>query len=357
MNRKTRKIIHIDMDCFYAAIEMRDQPHYLNKALAVGGKPEGRGVIATCNYKARKFGVHSALSSREAVRRCPDLIIVPPRFQLYKQESQKIRDIFLRYTKIIEPLSLDEAFLDVSDCEQLNGSATLIAQSIRQSIFEELNLTASAGIAPNKFLAKIASDWKKPNGQFTIKPNDIDEFIKSLPIEKIHGVGKATQKKMHSLNIYTCLDLQNKDLAFLMRHFGTWGERLSELCRGIDERSVKVSRVRKSLSTETTFNKDLDSWEKVEQKMDRIYEEFVYRWKKSNLSGDQVKSLQVKIKYDNFESMTRETQISDLPTFEFCLSFLQKAYYENSRPIRLIGLGVKLKVSETKKQRDQLPLF
>lgn len=357
MKITAQKIIHVDMDCFYAAIEMRDKPQFSDKALAVGGRPEGRGVIATCNYKARKFGVHSALSSREAVKRCPDLVILPPRFSLYKEESKKIREIFKRYTDLIEPLSLDEAYLDVTECSQFNGSATLIAQEIRKNIFDELQLTASAGIANSKFLAKIASDWKKPNGQFTIKPEEISNFVATLPIEKIHGVGKATQKKMHKLNIFTCNDLQEKDKFYLIRHFGKWGERLYDLSRGIDNRKVTTDRIRKSLSVERTFSYDLEDWEQIENKMDDIYEEFIFRWKKNNLSGENIKSIQVKLRYDNFESITRETQIHELPLYDFCVDFLKKAYYENSRPIRLIGLGVKLKVKESKENKNQLPLF
>ena len=353
----SRKIIHIDMDCYYAAIEVRDNPNLRGKTVAVGGRPEGRGVISTCNYEARKFGVRSAMSSREAIKRCPQLIILPGRYSDYKEDSQRIREIFRRYTEKIEPLSLDEAYLDVSECEQFEGSATLIAQDIRKKIFEELQLTASAGIANSKFLAKIASDWKKPNGQFTVTPPQIADFVYQLPIEKIHGVGKATQKKMHKLNIYTCADLQQKDLPFLIRHFGKWGERLHQLCRGVDDRPVKSSRVRKSLSTERTFSYDLEDWNQIENKMDDIYEEFLYRWKKNNLSPEIVRSFQVKLKYDNFESITRETQIHELPTIEFCTEFLQKAFYENPRPIRLIGMGVKLKTQDKKEDKDQLPLF
>ena len=218
-----RKIIHVDMDCFYAQVELRDRPELRGKPVAVGGCPDNRGVISTADYVARKYGVRSAMSAAYAMKICPHLTIIHQGFQKYKLESEKIREVFCRYTNLIEPLSLDEAFLDVTESTECEGSATFLARKIRSEIFAETGLTASAGIASNKFLAKIASDWKKPNGQFTVHPNDIDKFMVDLKVEKIFGVGKVTAKKMNSLGIYTCYDLQGLSHSDLIRNFGKWG--------------------------------------------------------------------------------------------------------------------------------------
>jgi DNA polymerase-4 len=254
-----KKIIHIDMDCFYAAIEMRDNPRLKNKPVAVGGNPEKRGVICSCNYIARKFGVHSAMATAKALRICPKLILLPVNMEKYRAASEKIHKIFRSFTDIIEPLSLDEAYLDVTDCKHFCGSATLIAKSIRDKINWQLKLTASAGVAPNKLLAKIASDWNKPNGQLVITPENIESFISSLPVKKIFGVGKVTAEKLTKLGIKTCADLQKISLHDLIKRFGNFGAQLYELCRGIDNREVKPNRIRKSLSVEETFMQDLVS--------------------------------------------------------------------------------------------------
>ncbi len=230
-----RKIIHIDMDCFYAAIEMRDDPSLRSIPIAVGGSADRRGVISTANYEARRYGVHSAMSTAIALRLCPQLKVVSGRMALYKETSIHIRKIFARYTDLIEPLSLDEAYLDVTDCSQLHGSATLIAEAIRQQIFDELQLTASAGIAPIKFLAKIASDMNKPNGQFVITPQNIDQFILTLPLRKIPGVGKVTAQKLADMGLTTCADVQNYDVVTLIKSMGKFGQVLWERCHGIDE--------------------------------------------------------------------------------------------------------------------------
>lgn len=351
-----KKIVHIDMDCFYAAVEMRDRPDLASKPLAVGGRPEGRGVITTCNYVARKYKVHSALSSREAVRRCPDLIILPNRFEVYRQESRKIRKIFEKYTNLIEPISLDEAFLDLSENSLFDGSASETAKAIRWEIFETTGLTASAGIANCKFLAKIASDWKKPNNQFTITPAMIPEFMKSLPVKKIPGVGKQTQKKMAQLKIETCLDLQKLSLDQLRFQFGSFGDRLYDLSRGVDHSKVKSSRQRKSISVENTFSKDLTEWESVEKQIFKLFDELKIRMNKAKIQDDQLKSMAVKFKFSDFRSLSKErsTRLMDRQAFRD-LAF--DHYLENNEPIRLIGIGFKLKSQTLKKQRGQLNLF
>ncbi|MBI3311797.1 MAG: DNA polymerase IV [Serratia liquefaciens] len=229
-----RKIIHVDMDCFFAAVEMRDDPSLRDIPLAIGGSADRRGVISTANYPARRYGVHSAMSTAMALKLCPHLKLLPGRMAAYKEASLHIREIFARYTPLIEPLSLDEAYLDVTDCSQCNGSATLIAEKIRQTIADELNLTASAGIAPIKFLAKIASELNKPNGQYVITPAQVPAFLQQLPLSKIPGVGKVTAKRLEEVGLITCADVQQYDLAALLKRFGKFGRVLWERCQGID---------------------------------------------------------------------------------------------------------------------------
>ena len=248
-----RLCLHIDMDCFYAAVEERDNPSLKGRPIAVGGEGR-RSVICTANYEARKYGCRSAMPNYKALELCPQLIILPVRFDLYRVVSQEIKEIFKRHTEIIEPLSLDEAFLDLGEYQE-NGAS--IAYEIRSQIYRELNLTSSAGIAPNKMLAKIASDWKKPNGQFEIRANDIDAFMVKLPVDRIHGVGKRTQERLAQLDVKTCGDLQQFDRFELSRHFGKWGSQLYDRCRGVDTRMIQPSRSRKSISKETTFEYDV----------------------------------------------------------------------------------------------------
>jgi len=253
----TRKIIHVDMDCFYAAVEIRDNPNLAKKAVAVGGDAYRRGVLCTSNYIARDFGVHSATPTAQAYRLCPDLIVIKPDFSKYKEVSEQIREIFFSYTELVEPLSLDEAFLDVSDNSHCQGSASWIAKEIRERILKVTSLTASAGVAPNKFIAKVASDWDKPNGLTVIRPEQVDSFVTALPVEKIFGVGKVTAHKLHVLGIKTCGDVQKFSQEKLHQHFGSFGDHLFELSQGRDKREVKPDRVRKSLSVEETFSYDL----------------------------------------------------------------------------------------------------
>ncbi len=254
LNTKPRKIIHIDMDCFYASIEIRENPALADKPVAVGGRAEQRGVLTTCNYIARKFGLHSAMSTAQALKLCPNLVLLPVNMPLYRAVSQQIHQIFQRYTSIIEPLSLDEAYLDVTDCDKCAGSATWIAQEIRQAIFNELHLTASAGIAPLKFLAKIASDQNKPNGQFVIEPKEVSDFVANLPLKKIPGVGKVTSEKLLQMGLVCCADVQKTERHLLLNLFGKMGQRIWQYSHGIDEREIQPHRERKSVVIHSDIN-------------------------------------------------------------------------------------------------------
>jgi DNA polymerase-4 len=349
-----RKIIHVDMDCFYAAVEARDNPQLRGKPVAVGGSPDGRGVVATCSYEARQFGVHSAMPMGLALRKCPDLIIVRGRMDVYKQVSAEIKAIFSEYTDLIEPLSLDEAFLDVSGSRHLQGSATLIAQEIRQRIRDSQQLTASAGIAPNKFLAKVASDWRKPDGQFVIRPQDIDRFVRELPVKRIPGVGRVTALHMSKLNIQTCADLQPFSAADLQLEFGKFGQRLYELARGIDQRPVSTSSIRKSLSVEDTFGTDLPDLAACLHKIPALYAAFEKRLLKAQHHRFQLpKALFVKLRFADFQTTTVQTT-SAVIREELFVPLLQQAWARGERPVRLLGLGVQF---EDPGVPQQLELF
>tara|TARA_Y100001935_G_scaffold184760_1_gene153394 strand:- start:94 stop:1236 length:1143 start_codon:yes stop_codon:yes gene_type:complete len=355
--RLLRKIIHVDMDCFYAAVEIRDNPSLKGKPVAVGGRSHKRGVLTTANYEARKFGVRSAMPTSRALRLCPDLILVPPNFQKYREVSQIIREIFKTYTPLVEPLSLDEAFLDVSACTIHSGSATLIAKEIRQKIFEATGLTASAGIAPNKFLAKVASDWRKPNGQFTVSPDQVADFVKDLKLSKIPGVGPKTFDRMEQKGYKTCADLQKFEKTEMFRKFGKWGLQLYHLVRGEDFREVKVSRVRKSLSVERTFGSDLSAIEDFKKEFEKIFTEFLRRFKdfeEKSKNLPQIKGLVLKLKFPDFKQVTREVALSEIPSFEFSLDFASKHFQHFDSPIRLLGIGVRLGSSEDTAASDQL---
>lgn len=342
------------MDCFYAAVEIREQPHLADLPVAVGGKPNGRGVLTTCNYKAREFGLRSAMPAAQALKLCPDLVLLPVRMDLYRQASQQIHTIFRRFTTQIEPLSLDEAYLDVTDVRLHRGSATLIAQAIRNQIFENQQLTASAGIASNKFLAKVASDWNKPNGQFVISPSQVESFIKDLPVKKIPGVGPVTTEKLANLGIETCEQLQAFSVPQLQQHFGRFGENLYEYARGIDHRPVKTQRERKSLSVERTFAQNLSTLEDIEHVLPDIFDELQRR-----LGNAQQKSrlvingLFVKIKYFDFQITTHQHpgQQPDLAAFR---QMIKHCLDNRDVSIRLLGLGVRF---DTTKESPQMNLF
>ncbi|MEM6160451.1 DNA polymerase IV [Erwinia sp. P6884] len=337
-----RKIIHVDMDCFFAAVEMRDNPSLRNIPIAIGGSHLKRGVISTANYPARKFGVHSAMSTAMALKLCPHLKVIPGRFDAYKEASAHIREIFSRYTSLIEPLSLDEAYLDVSDSPHCQGSATLIAREIRQTIARELNLTASAGIAPIKFVAKIASDLNKPDGQYVITPAELSSFLLTLPLAKIPGVGKVTAKKLEEMGLQTCGDVQKTDLAALLKRFGKFGRVLWERCNGVDEREVITERLRKSLGVERTLSEDIHSWEACLEIIDYLYEELERRLIK--IKPDRLIARQgVKLKFDDFQQTTQEHVWPELNK-EDMIAVAKKTWDERrgSRGVRLVGLHVTL---------------
>jgi DNA polymerase-4 len=340
-----RKIIHVDMDCFYAAVEEKHDPSLRGKPVGIGGPPQSRSVLCTANYEARKYGVRAAMPSSQAVRKCPHLILIPPNFKLYTEYSQQVRKILLDYTSLVEPLSLDEAFLDVTGSDRCQGSATLMATEIRQRIFESTQLTASAGIAPNKFLAKVASDWKKPNGQFVITPDRIPAFMQDLPVEKIFGVGKVTAEKMHSLGLRTCGDLQKWDLFKLKQHFGSWFMTLHKNARGICDREVIADSERKSFSVEETFNRDLSDWAELQNELSLVYKSWHERFSKSD-HVSRIRSYQIKIKYLDFQQVTRQHTSTALPSEQDFEKLLKNAW-DPTRPIRLLGVGVALGDSET----------
>ncbi len=334
-----RKIIHIDMDCFYAAIEIRDNPTLQGKPVAVGGQPNSRGVLCTCNYEARKYGIHSAMASAHAARRCPELIILPVNFDKYRHASRTIQQILRNYSDRIEPLSLDEAYLDVSDSPLHSGSATLIAKQIRQEIFESQQITASAGIAPNKMLAKIASDWEKPNGQYVITPDMVDTFVTKLPVKKLFGVGKVTAEKLHKLNINSCGDIQQYGLAKLVTQFGNYGNHLYKIAHGIDDRAIITERKRKSLSVENTFEQDYPASDIPTAILEKLFNELKARLKKSDKTETDIKTLFTKIKFSDFSSTTIQLPSQSFSYATFVQLFNTKIQHEK-RAVRLLGFGV-----------------
>ncbi len=334
-----RKIIHVDMDAFYASVEQLDNPELRGKPIAVGGGGT-RGVVSAASYEARKFGVRSALSGQLARKYCPELIFVRPRFDRYKEISHKIRRIFLDYTDLVEPLSLDEAYLDVTHNKKGNPSATLIAQEIRQRIFEELGLTASAGISVNKFVAKVASDFNKPNGQKTVNPDEVPAFLEALPIRKFYGVGKVTTEKMYQLGIFTGADLKQKPVEFLEKHFGKSGAYYYHIVRGIHHSEVKPERTAKSVATEHTFGENLTSEVFMLEKLEMIAAELEARLKRYNIAG---KTVTLKIKYSDFSLQTRS---KTLPYFISDKSLLFDAAKEllyqecMKESVRLLGISL-----------------
>ncbi|HAZ7571917.1 DNA polymerase IV [Legionella sp. PATHC032] len=349
-----RKIIHIDMDCFYAAIEMRDFPELANKPIAVGGEASRRGVIATCNYAARQFGIHSAMPTAHALKLCKELILRPVRMDVYQKESQYIRTLFAEYTDIIEPLSLDEAYLDVTESTQCQGSATWIAQEIRARIYQTRQLTASAGIAPNKSLAKIASDWHKPNGQMVIRPEDVNTFILDLPVRKLFGVGPKMEEKLNALNIKNCADLQRYSVEYLLHKFGTIGQRLYELARGIDNRPVNPERIRKSISVEETYPIDLPDSEACLEALPDLMVRLEARIQRAGkISG--IHNLFVKLKFNDFQQTTIE-RVHDKLDLIVLRQLIQEGFARKCMPVRLLGIGIKLK-QENVYQSMQLPLL
>ena len=319
---------------------MRDQPSLRGQPLAVGGQPDQRGVVATCNYEARRFGIHSAMPMSQAVRRCPDLVILPPSMEKYRIASRQILAIYRDYTDAVEPLSLDEAFLDVSQSTHLHGSATLIAHEIRARIAQTVGITASAGVAPNKFLAKIASDWNKPDGMFVILPDQVQEFVAALPVKRLFGVGKVTATKLHSMGIHECKDLLTWSLPDLMQHFGKLGNNLYQLCRGIDLREVCSSSERKSVSVEETYTNDLPDLAACVAEMPELYQSLVRRAQSAG-AVPQINKLYVKIRFSDFRSTTVEC-LGKKMNPEVYSQLMQTGYARGHMPVRLLGLGVRL---------------
>ncbi|MFD2203003.1 DNA polymerase IV [Shivajiella indica] len=335
---KIRKIIHVDMDAFYASVEQMDNPDLKGKPVAVGGNRE-RGVVAAASYEARKYGVRSAMSGKMAALKCPNLIFVKPRFERYKELSNQIREIFFEYTDLVEPLSLDEAFLDVTENKVGNPSATLIAQEIRKRIKEEVGLNASAGISYNKFLAKTASDINKPNGQAVILPKDAESFLEKLPIEKFFGIGKVTADKMKEIGIHNGYDLKQYSIQYLTRRFGKSGLHFFNIVRGIHLSEVQPNRIRKSLSAENTFEKDLSQYSDWVTALKEVFEELIRRLKKSGVKG---RTVTLKIKYHDFSLQSRSKTFEQYPESEKIWDTVLEllGQEELKKSVRLFGIGI-----------------
>ena len=334
-----RKIIHVDMDAFYASVEQLDNPELRGKPIAVGGSSQ-RGVVAAASYEARKFGVRSAMSSVIAKRNCPELIFVKARFDRYKEISQKIRAVFFEYTDLVEPLSLDEAYLDVTINKKGNPSASSIATEIRYRILQETGLNASAGISINKFIAKVASDINKPNGQKTINPEEVLQFLEALDIRKFYGVGKVTAEKMYKLGIFTGKDLKTKQIEFLDNHFGKSGSYYYNVVRGIHKSEVKPHRVPKSVGAERTFNKNLSSEVFMLERLEHIAAELERRLKKTNIAG---KTVTLKIKYSDFTLNTRsKTLLYYIASKDLILETAKELLYQEElqNSVRLLGISL-----------------
>jgi len=342
-----RKIIHIDMDCYYAAVEMRDNPEYRNVPLAIGGSSDRRGVISTCNYQARKYGVRSAMATAHALKLCPDLVLAPGRMALYNEISQQIREIFSRYTDKIEPLSLDEAYLDVSDCNLFSGSATLIAEDIRQTIFKETQLTASAGVAPCKFVAKIASDENKPDGICVITPDKLDDFVIGLSLGKIPGVGKVTLGKLNNIGLYSCADVRQFPFEDLIKRFGKFGSVIWDRSHGLDNRNLSLGRQRKSVGVERTLPEDIRSKEDCIKMIDSLFPLLEKRLAKSDAN---IQSQGLKLKFSDFQQTTVEHRCQLLNKAYFFELLTEGLSRQANRGIRLVGLHVGLADSEQSNQ-------
>ncbi|WP_188462958.1 DNA polymerase IV [Bizionia arctica] len=353
-NLPIRKIIHVDMDAFYASVEQMDNPELIGKPIAVGGEG-ARGVVAAASYEARKFGVRSAISGAQARRNCPELIFVKPRFDRYQEISKQVKKIFYDYTDLVEPLSLDEAYLDVTENKKGNPSASLLAKEIRERIFKEVGLTASAGISINKFVAKVASDYNKPNGQKTVNPEEVVGFLEALDIRKFYGVGKVTADKMYQLGIFTGKDLKSKTLEYLDSNFGKSGRFYYYIVRGIHNSEVKPHRTRKSLAAERTFHENLSSEIFMLEKLDHIAQEVEKRLAKSKVSG---KTVTLKIKYSDFSLQTRS---KTLPYYigdkDLILEVAKDLLYQEklSNSVRLLGISMSNLNNESKIKKPSKP--
>ncbi|MDN3522129.1 DNA polymerase IV [Halomonas ramblicola] len=342
-----RKILHADCDCFFAAVEMRDDPALRDIPLAIGGSVARRGVIATCNYPARAFGIHSAMPTARALRLCPHLTLLPGDFDKYREVSRRLQAVFHELTPLVEPLSLDEAFLDVTGAERFSGSATWMARWLKAECLARTGITVSVGVAPTKFLAKIASDWDKPDGLTVIPPARVDDFLLDLPVKKLHGVGPATGACLDALGIATCEQLRQVPLERLVEEFGKFGRRLFELARGIDERPVKVERERKSISVETTFARDLPDLASCREALAPLCERLEERLARHGhpaLSG-----LLVKVRFDDFSLTTLESR-GLAPDPQSFARLLEQAWQRGRRPVRLLGVGARLVPADERRQ-------
>ncbi len=337
---RQRKIIHVDMDAFYASVEQRDNPDLRGKPVAVGGSRE-RGVVAAASYEARKFGVRSAMPSVTAKRQCPDLIFVKPRFEIYKAVSQQIREIFAEHTPIIEPLSLDEAYLDVTENLQGIPLARDVAYAIRAKIKEVTGLNASAGISYNKFLAKLASDYRKPNGQYVITPEMGPAFVETLPVGKFHGIGPATSTKMNALGLYTGLDMRNQSLEFMQTNFGKAGSYYYWISRGVDNREVRADRIRKSVGAENTFSIDLTDFDAMVVELGPLIDKV---WRHCEGAGNRGRTVNLKVKFNDFEIITRSRSVPVAVSSRSDLERISIALLQNEmpvpKPVRLLGVSL-----------------
>jgi DNA polymerase-4 len=353
--KKLHKIIHVDMDCFYAAIEIRDNPALADKPVAVGGAADKRGVLCTCNYIARQYGVRSAMPTALAYRQCRDLIVLPVNMAKYRQVAKRIQAVFHEFATLVEPLSLDEAYLDVTAATHYQGSATRIAEAIRQRIWETERLTASAGVAPNKFLAKIASGWKKPNGLYVIRPEAVVAFVNTLPVAKLYGVGRVTAEKLHHLRLKTCADVQQKSLLELTSQFGKLGQQLYEQCRGIDHRAVQPDRMRKSVSVEATFAHDISDATECLQIMYDLYDKLVRRVQEIT-PRCPIKNQFIKLKFSDFKLTSVEVASNEIH-LERYEELFHASFAREKKPLRLLGLGVNFSEKTAAPQYVQLTLF
>jgi DNA polymerase-4 len=353
---RQRKIIHVDMDAFYASVEQRDNPDLRGKPVAVGGSRE-RGVVAAASYEARKFGVRSAMPSVTAKRQCPDLIFVKPRFEVYKAVSQQIREIFAAHTPIIEPLSLDEAYLDVTENLQGVPLARDVALAIRAKIKEVTDLNASAGISYNKFLAKLASDHRKPNGQYVITPEMGPAFVEALPVGKFHGIGPATSARMNSLGLYTGLDMRNQSLEFMQANFGKAGTYYYWISRGVDNREVRADRIRKSVGAENTFFTDLTEFEAMVSELQPLIDKV---WRHCQDEGARGRTVTLKVKFDDFELISRSRTVAGAiggrGDLEFVTVELLRALFPVSKAVRLLGVSISGFVEEVADTSAQIAL-
>lgn len=354
-----RKIIHVDMDAFYAQVEMRDNPQLKGKPVIVGGNPDERGVVATCSYEARKYGIHSAMPCRTARQLCPGAIFIRPRFEVYKEVSHKIGEIFKRYTDKIEFLSLDEAFLDVTENKKGIASATQIAKEIKLAIWDELHLTGSAGVSYNKFLAKIASDYEKPNGLTVITPDKAQELLDQLPIQKFFLVGKVTEEELRKIGVHYGRDLRRLELSYLVSVFKKRGYLLYDFARGIDEREVESSRIRKSIGAETTLSEDIVlASEEAKEILEELAHEVSLRVKRRNVWG---KNVTLKIKFSDFSQITR-SMMTSYPIVEseeisgYVEQLMQKVD-KNEQKIRLLGITLSHLVTEEERKNENVSLF